>query len=277
MIVMLHNIVIISKASCLRRRNASSWCLYKEIHFPSHPCTQNPSSNTTRRLHIPLSLCSRPIFLQTPKKMNCLQTWSEPIVRVQSLAESGIRKLPNRYIKPPNQRPQAAALNPLQEDVINIPVISLQDLFAGDESLRKATLASMSSACREWGFFQVVNHGVDPELMKRARDTWREFFEQPVEEKQRYANSPDTYEGYGSRLGVQKGALLDWSDYFFLHLMPPSLRRQDKWPSIPNSCRYNDVTLFRDKHVMCDSDFSLFLPFCFVFIIYLFIYYYASC
>ncbi|GMN40315.1 hypothetical protein TIFTF001_009538 [Ficus carica] len=169
--------------------------------------------------------------------MNCLQTWPEPIVRVQSLVESGIRKLPNRYIKPPNQRPQTTTLlNPLQED-INIPVISLQDLFTGDESLRKATMASISSACSEWGFFQVVNHGVDPELMKRVRDTWHEFFELPVEAKQLYANSPDTYEGYGSRLGVEKGALLDWSDYFFLHFMPLSLRKQEKWPSIPNSCR----------------------------------------
>ncbi|EXB99433.1 Leucoanthocyanidin dioxygenase [Morus notabilis] len=178
--------------------------------------------------------------------MNCLQTWPEPIVRVQSLAESGIRKLPNRYIKPHNERPQLTLLNP--QDDINVPVISLQDLFSGNESLREATLASISSACREWGFFQVVNHGVDPELMKRARDTWREFFEQPLEEKQRYANSPDTYEGYGSRLGVEKAALLDWSDYFFLHYMPPSLRKQEKWPSIPNSCR-NLITEYGNEVV----------------------------
>ncbi|PON92241.1 Isopenicillin N synthase [Trema orientale] len=168
--------------------------------------------------------------------MNCLQTWPEPIIRVQSLAESGIQRLPHRYIKPPSERPQTR-VNSQDHETINIPVISLEDLFARDETLQEATLAAISSACREWGFFQVVNHGVSPELMKRARDTWREFFGQPLEEKQRYANSPSTYEGYGSRLGVEKGAVLDWSDYFFLHFLPPSLRNPEKWPSLPPSCR----------------------------------------
>ena len=51
-------------------------------------------------------------------------------------------------------------------------------------------------------------------------------------------NTPLTYEGYGSRLGVKKGAILDWSDYFFLHYMPCSLRDQAKWPALPTSLRY---------------------------------------
>ncbi|XP_030479658.1 jasmonate-induced oxygenase 2 [Cannabis sativa] len=192
--------------------------------------------------------------------MNCLHSWPEPIVRVQSLSESGIKKLPQRYIKPPSQRPTRVN-NSLSSSSqlgcddgdrrhhlgfdsddddktdINIPVISLEDAFSSDKALREATMAAISSACHEWGFFQLVNHGVSPELMKQARNTWREFFGQPVEEKQRYANSPSTYEGYGSRLGVEKGATLDWSDYFFLNLLPQSIRNPDKWPSVPSSCR----------------------------------------
>ena len=74
--------------------------------------------------------------------------------------------------------------------------------------------------------------------MRSARELWREFFNQPYEVKEEYANSPSTYEGYGSRLGVDKGAILDWSDYFFLHYMPPSLRNQAKWPALPLSLRY---------------------------------------
>ena len=176
--------------------------------------------------------------------MNCLHAWPEPIVRVQSLAESGITTIPERYIKPPSLRPILE--NPLSEKLIpnydqnnnNIPVISLEDLFSHDQTLREATFRSMSSACGKWGFFQVVNHGVDHELMKKARETWREFFRQPLEVKQTYANSPSTYEGYGSRLGVEKGAILDWSDYFFLHFMPASLRKPEKWPTLPPSCRF---------------------------------------
>lgn len=161
------------------------------------------------------------------------QTWPEPVIRVQALADSGMTNIPQQYIKPVSQRPTTTTLN---YDVINanddIPVI---DLGAGD---REETVRLVGEACREWGFFQVVNHGVSHDLMKAARAVWREFFRLPAEAKEGYANSPATYEGYGSRLGVKKGAILDWSDYFFLHYMPASLRNPTKWPALPSSLRY---------------------------------------
>lgn len=91
--------------------------------------------------------------------------------------------------------------------------------------------------------------------MARTRAAWREFFEKPAEVKQAYANEPNTYVGYGSRLGVEKGAKLDWSDYFFLNFLPLSVRDQEKWPTVPASCRYIflsllystwDITHFQD-------------------------------
>ncbi|KAJ3699508.1 hypothetical protein LUZ61_003213 [Rhynchospora tenuis] len=159
--------------------------------------------------------------------MDRLQDWPEPIVPVQSLSESGARTIPARYIKPPNERPSPTTISNFHA---SIPVI---DMSADPEHVAQ----TVGSACREWGFFQVVNHGVDPKLMRCARDTWRGFFHEPMEIKQQYANSPKTYEGYGSRLGIEKGALLDWGDYYFLHVRPPSLMNQEKWPALPNSLR----------------------------------------
>ncbi|KAJ0089243.1 hypothetical protein Patl1_31348 [Pistacia atlantica] len=166
--------------------------------------------------------------------MNCLQSWPEPVVRVQSLSESGLTSIPERYIKPTVHRP---SVNTEFHPHVNIPVIDLQNIFSNDQTLRDDTLSRISRACREWGFFQIVNHGVSHELMKNMREVWREFFKLPLETKQEYANSPDTYEGYGSRLGVEKGAKLDWSDYFFLNYMPLTLRNPSKWPALPTSCR----------------------------------------
>ncbi|KAK4802173.1 hypothetical protein SAY86_000376 [Trapa natans] len=158
---------------------------------------------------------------------NLQSSWPEPIVRVQALSESGISSIPERYIKPPSDRPENQRSLPIP-GAANLPVI---DLLAAEGKAEEAS--ALGEACREWGFFQVVNHGVSPELMRAAREGWREFFHLPMEAKQSYANSPCTYEGYGSRLGVQKGAVLDWSDYFFLHYLPPTLRDEAKWPSFP--------------------------------------------
>ncbi|KAI3474215.1 hypothetical protein Pfo_029003 [Paulownia fortunei] len=166
--------------------------------------------------------------------VNCVQTWPEPVVRVQHLSDSGIRVIPERYVKKPSERPSFFGS---VDSEVNIPVIDMRGLYSDDASLRKKTAGMISDACREWGFFQVVNHGVNHELMGRTREVWREFFQLPLEEKQKYANSPSTYEGYGSRLGVEKGISLDWSDYFFLHYLPMRLRDQNKWPSLPVSCR----------------------------------------
>ncbi|MED6118526.1 Jasmonate-induced oxygenase 2 [Stylosanthes scabra] len=158
--------------------------------------------------------------------------WPEPIVRVQSLSERCLDSIPDRYIKPPTDRPVSSS-----STNANIPVIDLGGLLGIDLEARRSVLQKISEACNEWGFFQVVNHSVRPELMDKARETWREFFHLPMELKQKYANSPKTYEGYGSRLGVEKGAILDWSDYYFLHYLPLSLKDYNKWPSLPPSCR----------------------------------------
>ncbi|CAM8963598.1 unnamed protein product [Rhodiola kirilowii] len=154
--------------------------------------------------------------------------WPEAITRVQSLSESGTPKIPTQYVKPPDQRP---SLNSEAQFDVNIPLVDL-------ESTEKAMIMEqVSEACREWGFFQVLNHGVRHELMDQMREIWRTFFHLPMEIKQEYANNPVTYEGYGSRIGVQKEAILDWSDYYFLHYHPVCLKNPNKWPALPLSCR----------------------------------------
>nr|XP_016464217.1 PREDICTED: leucoanthocyanidin dioxygenase-like [Nicotiana tabacum] len=163
--------------------------------------------------------------------MSRLESWPEPIIRVQELSESGIQEIPDRFVKRPADRPC------LLETEANIPLIDLENLNSCDESVRQETIKLISQACCDWGFFQVVNHGVSHELMAKTRGVWREFFHLPPEEKQKFANSPITYEGYGSRLGVEKGAKLDWCDYFFLHYLPEKLKDENKWPSLPISCR----------------------------------------
>ncbi|KAF6147036.1 hypothetical protein GIB67_036755 [Kingdonia uniflora] len=123
--------------------------------------------------------------------MNILQEWSEPITRVQSLSDSGSPAIPDRYVKPLSERPSlSSGANPT-----NIPVIDLGGLVGHEAKLRALTLKNISLACREWGFFQVINHGVSLDLIHQAREVWRQFFHLPIDKKQVYANSPRTYEG----------------------------------------------------------------------------------
>lgn len=190
-----------------------------------------------------------------------MQEWPEPVVRVQALAESGLDAIPPCYVKPPCDRPAVQLAADVQEPSdISIPVIDLGELLAegggaaaADEGRLDNLTEAVAAACREWGFFQVVGHGVRPELMRAAREAWRGFFRLPLPAKQQYANSPRTYEGYGSRLGIEKGAILDWGDYYFLHLGPEAAKSPAKyWPVNPGICKEVSEEYGREVIRLCE-------------------------
>nr|XP_043618201.1 jasmonate-induced oxygenase 2-like [Erigeron canadensis] len=156
--------------------------------------------------------------------MTSVVDWPEPVVCVQTLSENVNQIIPNQYIKPPLERPCLCTSD------ISIPVIDFTGLITSPE----VTMKQILKACHEWGFFQLVNHGVRKDLIDEALETWREFFHEPMEVKQKYANSPKTYEGFGSRVGVEKGAILDWSDYYYVNNLPAC---HTKWPAHPPSLR----------------------------------------
>lgn len=66
-----------------------------------------------------------------------------------------------------------------------VPVIDLGPLL-GPSPTRMAELdviRQIGNACENWGFFQVINHGIPAELIDEVLDTSRIFFEYPAEEK----------------------------------------------------------------------------------------------
>lgn len=64
-----------------------------------------------------------------------------------------------------------------------IPVIDVAPLVGGPGDLG-ATAAAIGRACRDFGFFYVTGHGVDPALEARLFEQARRFFALPLEAKQ---------------------------------------------------------------------------------------------
>ena len=65
-----------------------------------------------------------------------------------------------------------------------IPVISLADLNSDDLNKRKEVAAALGHACREIGFFYVVDHGVPLALREKVFAQAQRFFQLPAERKQ---------------------------------------------------------------------------------------------
>ena len=73
-----------------------------------------------------------------------------------------------------------------------VPVIDL----AGDPA---DVVDQVGAACRDWGFFQIVGHGVSAEAIAQAQDTARRFFARPREAKRAQLRSRDNPWGYYDR------------------------------------------------------------------------------
>ncbi|GAY55009.1 hypothetical protein CUMW_161100 [Citrus unshiu] len=150
---------------------------------------------------------------------------------VQELAENPMVAVPPRYIRPEQDAPVISD-NTL---ISKFPVIDMQSLLS-EESV-DSELANLDFACREWGFFQLVNHGVSLALVDKVKKEIQEFFNLSMEEKKKYWQYPGEVEGFGQAFVVSEEQRLDWGDLFFMTTLPVHLRKPHLFPKLPPSLR----------------------------------------
>ena len=73
--------------------------------------------------------------------------------------------------------------------------VPLIDLGANPASV----VELVGEACRDWGFFQVIGHGVAPELTEQVLSIAGAYFALPIEEKRRHLRSRENPWGFYDR------------------------------------------------------------------------------
>ncbi|XP_049371154.1 protein SRG1-like isoform X1 [Solanum verrucosum] len=155
------------------------------------------------------------------------------VANVQELAKQQLAGVPPRYIRnnDENQLYSSSILLPHQL----APVIDMKKLLEiknDDTELNRFHLA-----CKEWGFFQLVNHGVSSSLMEKVKTEIRAFFDLPMEEKKKFEQEDGDVEGYGQAFVVSEEQKLDWSDILYMITLPTHLRKPHLFPKLPTSLR----------------------------------------
>ena len=69
----------------------------------------------------------------------------------------------------------------------SLSIIDLGSSGEGDGASLTRIVSEVGAACRDVGFFYVVNHGVDQELIAKAFAQSRDFFALPVADKRELA------------------------------------------------------------------------------------------
>ncbi|KAL4296935.1 hypothetical protein GQ457_12G024330 [Hibiscus cannabinus] len=110
-------------------------------------------------------------------------------------------------------------------------------------------LEQLHRACKEWGFFQLVNHGVSFELLEKVKMEVQRFFNLPMEEKKKLWQKPGELEGFGQGFVVSEEQKLNWGDLFYMITLPTYLRNPHLFPNLPLAFRTLEVYSVELKHI----------------------------
>ncbi|KAI4330069.1 hypothetical protein MLD38_028377 [Melastoma candidum] len=154
------------------------------------------------------------------------------VEKVQVVASSFLSKgaIPAEYIRPEQEQPSVTTYHG------PVPTIPTVDLGDAD---REGLVRAVAAASREWGLFQVVNHGIPAEVIVELQRVGKEFFELPAEEKEKYASPPgsQSLEGYGTQVQKEIDGKKSWVDHLFNKVWPPSSIDYKYWPTNPPAYR----------------------------------------
>ncbi|VTX58751.1 isopenicillin N synthase family dioxygenase [Acinetobacter ursingii] len=68
---------------------------------------------------------------------------------------------------------------------VSIPVIDISGLFSADVKERQMVAQQMKQACEDKGFFYISNHGIATELQQAVFKQSKQFFDLPMNEKEK--------------------------------------------------------------------------------------------
>uniref|UniRef100_A0A0E0MAM6 Fe2OG dioxygenase domain-containing protein n=1 Tax=Oryza punctata TaxID=4537 RepID=A0A0E0MAM6_ORYPU len=183
--------------------------------------------------------CPRDLLLRGGRRTTAMAhartTGSLPVANVQALAETcndPDQQIPERYIRADASADEVISGGDCTAAIPTIDLSKLLDPLSSDEETEK-----LGSACQQWGFFQLINHGVPEDVIGDVRRDIAEFFRLPLETKKTYSQLPNSIDGYGQAFVVSEEQKLDWADMFYLVLRPGESRNMTLWPAQPPSFR----------------------------------------
>ncbi|CAM0144538.1 unnamed protein product [Urochloa decumbens] len=130
---------------------------------------------------------------------------------------SGQSEIPEQFLWPAEESPTPDAA----EDELAVALVDLSGK-AGD------VVRQVGAACELHGFFQVVNHGIDPALVAEAHRCMDAFFTLPLADKQRAQRRHGESCGYASSFTGRFATKLPWKETLSWSWSSSSSSRSDQ-------------------------------------------------
>ncbi|CAA0806663.1 1-aminocyclopropane-1-carboxylate oxidase homolog 1 [Striga hermonthica] len=170
-----------------------------------------------------------------------LKAFDDTKTGVKGLVDSGITHVPRIFIHPPQNLRHSATIS---DSRLIVPIIDLANVEKGPVE-RRNTLDRIMNACRDWGFFRVVNHGIRASILEEMLSAVRRFHEQDNEiKRQYYTRDFEKKMIYNSNFDLYSSPAANWRDSFNCIMAPNPPDPHE----LPSACR--DILMEYATHVM---------------------------
>ncbi|XP_061994706.1 1-aminocyclopropane-1-carboxylate oxidase homolog 4-like [Rosa rugosa] len=152
-----------------------------------------------------------------------LKQFDDSKLGVKGLVDSGLSSIPRIFIHPPETLQQLQPTT--RPDAQPIPT----------SGRRSSIVHQVSGACRNFGFFQITNHGIPSVVLDRTIAAVKAFHEQPPEVKARFYRREMIGHGvaYLSNVDLYTSKAASWRDTLLVKLGPLLEAADD----VPKICR----------------------------------------
>lgn len=151
---------------------------------------------------------------------------------VKGLVDAKITEVPRSF-----HYPSSTLSNNTPSDIsglnLTVPIIDLGEI--NNTSARNDVVSKIKDAAENWGFFQVINHGVPLTLLEDIKQGVRRFHEEDPEVKKNYFSSDSNkkFVYNNSFEDPYQSTPLNWRDSFICYLAPDPPNPEE----IPVACR----------------------------------------
>ncbi|GER52289.1 2-oxoglutarate (2OG) and Fe(II)-dependent oxygenase superfamily protein, partial [Striga asiatica] len=165
------------------------------------------------------------------------------------------KTVPRIFIRPPDELAQEK--NHIQSN-LQVPIIDLSGVNE-DACAREKIIGEVKRASSEWGFFQLVNHGISREVLDNMLDGIRKFHEQDGEVKKEFNTRDMTRKvRFGSNIDLYLSRAANWRDTLAISVQNFGSIEPVELPEICRNgtflghyypvCPQPDITIGTSKH-----------------------------
>ncbi|BAT75063.1 hypothetical protein VIGAN_01286400 [Vigna angularis var. angularis] len=150
------------------------------------------------------------------------------------------------FVQAPEHRPKSSVIVAEGIPLVDLSPINYQIEDSIPVSCIQGLVKEIGSACKEWGFFQVINHKVPLDKRQRIEEAARKFFALDLEEKLKVRRDAVNVLGYFEAEHTKN--VRDWKEIYDFNVqeptfIPPLLQHDDdqsvqfqwdnRWPHNP--------------------------------------------